>query len=62
VDLALGGHRVDDAAAVVDHHVVQKLHAAGQRIDLDLDRVHADAVGQRRGLEVDRGVEPGPDA
>ena len=58
-ELSFHDHRIDDAAAVVDHDIAQDAHAAGLDIDLDLDRMAAAAIGQRVRQEALHAFEPG---
>ena len=47
LNLTLRGHRIDDAAAVVNDDVVEQLHLTGRWVDFKFHRVCADPVGQR---------------
>src|SRR4029077_20217675 len=44
LDLAGGGERIDDAAAVVDGDVLHDARAAQFDVDLDLDEVGAEGI------------------
>ena len=57
-ELALDDHRIDDAAAVVDHDIAQDAHAAGLDVDLDLDGMAANAIGERGRHEALHAFEP----
>src|SRR5262249_30824947 len=57
-ELPLAYHRMDDAAAIVDHDVAQDAHAAGLDVHLDLDGVASSAISERTRQEALHVFEP----
>ena len=57
--LAVDHQRIDDVSAVVGDGVTQELHAADQRVDLDLRHVRPVAIGGLRRGEIGRVLEAG---